>query len=424
MAKKKLTEQQEKEIKMLLASNEMLQKSKEEAKLRGNTESVRLIDVAQQDTIEQIRRLDANVANDVVNSNSNNNSDTNDLYRMLDTTNETVYDTFKKVDIESNPIANEKIMSDVVENNTYEENDGDFNLIDSNVQYDIIPLPSKGECYKGKYDRIAVSYLTAYDENLITSPNLYKDGLVIDFLLKHKVLDKSINVDELCSGDVDAITLFLRATSYGPEFPIIVRDPKSGEQIETTVDLSELKIKEFTLVGDENGHFEFTLPVSKDVVKFRYLTRKDEKMLDKLAKLEDNGVKAFTVKEYINNLVDAIKTDKILSGAHKQEYSNNLAKMNDWVLKLSEKSPLPFNKSITNRLELSITAINGNYDKKFISNYVRNMGVRDSLMLRRYILQNEPGVNFEITVERPESLGGGSFKTFLEWDDSIFLNIA
>lgn len=424
MAKKKLTEQQEKEIKMLLASNEMLQKSKEEAKLRGNTESVRLIDVAQQDTIEQIRRLDAKVASDVVNSNSNNNSDTNDLYRMLDTTHETVYDTIKKADIESNPIANEKIMSDVVENNAYEENDGEFNLIDSNVQYDIIPLPSKGQCYKVKNDRIAVSYLTAYDENLITSPNLYKDGLVIDFLLKHKILDKSINIDELCSGDVDAITLFLRATSYGPEFPIVVRDPNSGEQIETTVDLSDLKIKDFNLVGDENGHFEFILPVSQDVVKFRFLTRKDEKMLEKLAKLEDNGVKAFTVKEHINNLVDAIKTDKILSGINKQEYSNNLAKMNDWVLKLSEKSPLPFNKAITNRLELTITAINGNYDKKFISNYVRNMGVKDSLMLRRYILQNEPGVNFEITVERPASLGGGSFKTFLEWDDSIFLNIA
>ena len=52
------------------------------------------------------------------------------------------------------------------------------------------------------------------------------------------------------------------------------------------------------------------------------------------------------------------------------------------------------------------------------------MGAKDSLMLRRYILENEPGVNFEIEVERPESLGGGSFKTFLEWDDSVFLNIA
>ena len=27
-------------------------------------------------------------------------------------------------------------------------------------------------------------------------------------------------------------------------------------------------------------------------------------------------------------------------------------------------------------------------------------------------------------VERPESLGGGSFETFLNWDDSVFLNIS
>ena len=52
------------------------------------------------------------------------------------------------------------------------------------------------------------------------------------------------------------------------------------------------------------------------------------------------------------------------------------------------------------------------------------MSAKDSLMLRRYILDNEPGVNFEIEVERPMSLGGGSFKTFLEWDDNVFLNIA
>ena len=259
---------------------------------------------------------------------------------------------------------------------------------------------------------------------MITSPNLYKDGLIIDFLLKHKILDKSINIEELCSGDVDAITLFLRATSYGPDFPIVVRDPETGEEIETTIDLSELKMKDFTLVGDENGHFEYVLPVSKDVVKFKFLTRKDEKILAKLSKLEDNGVRALTVKEHINGIIEAIKADTTLSGVNKQEYSKQLAKMNEWVVKMSEKSSTPFNKTITNRLELSIMAINGNYDRKYISNYVKHMGARDSLMLRRYILENEPGVNFEITIDRPTSLGGGSFKTFLEWDDSIFLNIA
>ena len=63
-------------------------------------------------------------------------------------------------------------------------------------------------------------------------------------------------------------------------------------------------------------------------------------------------------------------------------------------------------------------------DKEYIRNFIYTMPAQDSLKLRRYILDNEPGLNFEIEVERPESLGGGSFKTFLEWNDSVFLNIA
>ena len=69
-------------------------------------------------------------------------------------------------------------------------------------------------------------------------------------------------------------------------------------------------------------------------------------------------------------------------------------------------------------------AVNGNYDKEYIRKFIYTMPAQDSLKLRRYILDNEPGLNFEIEVERPESLGGGSFKTFLEWNDSVFLNIA
>ena len=52
------------------------------------------------------------------------------------------------------------------------------------------------------------------------------------------------------------------------------------------------------------------------------------------------------------------------------------------------------------------------------------MPANDSLKLRRYIIDNEPGLDFEVEIERPESLGGGSFKSFLEWSDSVFLNIA
>ena len=68
-----------------------------------------------------------------------------------------------------------------VNKNTYIPKKREYN---SNVAYDVIPLPSKGEVYKHKTDRVQVSYLTAHDENMFVSPNLYRDGLLIDFLLQ------------------------------------------------------------------------------------------------------------------------------------------------------------------------------------------------------------------------------------------------
>ena len=52
--------------------------------------------------------------------------------------------------------------------------------INNNSSYDVIPLPSRGECYPNKMATIPVGYLTAYDENLIVAPNLYKEGQVFD----------------------------------------------------------------------------------------------------------------------------------------------------------------------------------------------------------------------------------------------------
>ena len=427
MARKKLTQEQEKALKLLLANYEMLTKSIEETKLRGKQEDVNLIIFARQDVIEQIKKIDPKKADEL----ASQKEEENEFVRIASNDdNKTVFERLEEDKAEVNDNINIETDNSVqnyeqtdVNYDTFEEMN-DFELTNSDVQYDIIALPSNGQCYKKKINRIPVAYLTAYDENLITSPNLYKDGLIIDFLLKHKVLDKSINLDELCSGDVDAITLFLRATSYGVEFPIIVKDPETGEQIDTVIDLSKLKVKDFTLVGDADGYFDYTLPVSKDVVKFKFLTRKDEKMLNMLSKIEDNGVKSMIINYNINTLKDLIKAESTISGKDKQEYISSLSKIGEMTKQLEKKSSLPYSKTITNRLELSIMAVNGNYDKKYISQYIKNMGAKDSLMLRRYMIENEPGINFEIEVERPESLGGGSFKTFLEWDDSIFLNIA
>ena len=53
--------------------------------------------------------------------------------------------------------------------------------------FDVIPLPSKGEGYKEKISKASVAYLTAYDENMIVSPNLYRDNLILDYILQEKL---------------------------------------------------------------------------------------------------------------------------------------------------------------------------------------------------------------------------------------------
>ena len=69
-------------------------------------------------------------------------------------------------------------------------------------------------------------------------------------------------------------------------------------------------------------------------------------------------------------------------------------------------------------------AINGNTNRAYIEEYVNSMNVRDSLALRKYITKNEPGLDFELEIEKPQSLGGGSQKVFLPFNQFIFLNLA
>lgn len=295
---------------------------------------------------------------------------------------------------------------------------------DSNTQYDVISLPSNGECYKSKQKSVAVSFLTAYDENLITSPNLYKDGLIIDFLLKHKVIDKKIDVDKLCVGDSDAIILWLRATGYGNEFPVIVTDPITDKQFEALIDLTTIKTKPFTLKGDENGYFSFTTPNNKDLIKFRFLTRGDEKKLEKLNKYENIGVKKQLILSNLNDIIQILATDVELDGLTHEDRNKITDNLYTWANSVNENKKSTISKLITNRLEMSIVSINGNEDKKFIKEYIKKMPARDSLELRRYMLENEPGMDFEVEVQRPVSLGGGSFKTFLPWDDTVFYHIS
>jgi len=405
-----LTEEEIKQIKLLRASNIMYEKTKQktlEMNKPNKNDVIDLLNKAQEDIIKQAEQHDITL------------EAIKPEFPLNEEIKNSKIDLFEiKVDAQDEDL--EEISFDSQENQVLPI----ISDSDSNTQYDVISLPSNGECYKSKQKSVAVSFLTAYDENLITSPNLYKDGLIIDFLLKHKVIDKKIDVDKLCVGDSDAIILWLRATGYGNEFPVIVTDPITDKQFEALIDLTTIKTKPFTLKGDENGYFSFTTPNNKDLIKFRFLTRGDEKKLEKLNKYENIGVKKQLILSNLNDIIQILATDVELDGLTHEDRNKITDNLYAWANSVNENKKSTISKLITNRLEISIVSINGNEDKKFIKEYIKKMPARDSLELRRYMLENEPGMDFEVEVQRPVSLGGGSFKTFLPWDDTIFYHIS
>lgn len=410
MAKKVKQEpidENQKEIKILFTSNEMLINSIKDCINKGKVDSLNLVLKAIKENNQQILSIDSsleskvneqnNYINEIMNAQSNDGSDDNDV------SSQQMFDFNQNVE----SVADDSIYLSNVE--------------DTDLQYDLIPLPSNGECYKTKNSKVAVAYLTAESENLITSPHLYRDDMIIDALLKYHVLSKNIDISELTDGDVDAIMLWLRATGYGTDYPVIVKDPQTKEDFETVIDLSKVKYKEFNLHGDENGCFTYILPYSKVEVKFKYLTYLEEKQLRKLNQMDDNDSKSSMINYYCNSLIDSLKNEENITNDERIKINDALDIISQWSKK--NNKAITVNHLITNRLERSIVSINGETDKQKIMEMIKRMPARDSLMLRRYMEENKPGVDWNVEIEKPKSLGGGSMTIFLDWGADAFLNI-
>nr|DAS58152.1 MAG TPA: baseplate protein [Caudoviricetes sp.] len=301
----------------------------------------------------------------------------------------------------------------------------DLSSVPDYVQYDVIPLPSNGECYPEdsllRCGKIPVSYLTASDENIIASPNIYRDGKLLDVILSRKILDKNIDYRELCVGDRDAIILWLRATSYGVEFPITATHPMTGKQYNVILNLSDFKYNKFKLKSDENGHFSYTTKNGKEI-KFKYFTYDEEELLKKKVTEEIINTHKFEILNNLTKIVDASKSldiSKENMGLITEDIEEIKTIIGDDVPDNFEYS---YPNVVTEQMILHTYSIDGNTDREFIKNYIENMRTIDAKSYRDYFLENKPGVDFNFTVDVPESDGGGSFTTFLKFDDTVFLN--
>lgn len=328
-----------------------------------------------------------------------------------------------KVDVaEAEPVRLNDIINKRVDKNSYNVDDYDLSSIPSYVQYDMIPLPSNGECYKHKKSRVPVAYLTAADENIITAPNMYRDGKILDVILRRKILDNDFNVDDLCAGDRDAILLWLRATSYGDDFPIVASHPETRKQYNTTIKLSDFKYNEFKLKSDENALFEFKTN-NGDIIKFKYLTHGDEQSLIEETTANTTNKDKFDIVKCCKNIKEILSEINDISDEDKDLVIEDVNEIivitgEEFDKNIDEVAP----NLITGQMVAYTQSINGNTDKNFITKYINNMRTIDALAYRRYYNENRPSVDLSVMVDVPESDGGGSFRTFLRIEDTLFIN--
>jgi len=221
----------------------------------------------------------------------------------------------------------------------------DYGQQNFTLPHDVVPLPSQGIFYKNKKKSIKVGYLTASDENILMGGG---SDLTLN-LLRAKIYEPDIRVEDLIEGDVEAILIFLRNTAFGPEISLNLTDPVTKKPFKSSTMLDQLTIVNGQQPNND-GTFTIILPKSQSTIK----------------------VKPLNYGEIIE------------------------------ITKLSDSYPqgriVP---KITWRLQREIVEIDGSSDKELISKFIESMPISDSKFIRNFMNENEPRLDMTKTIQAP-----------------------
>jgi hypothetical protein len=218
------------------------------------------------------------------------------------------------------------------------------------IPTEIVPLPSNGVAYAPPHpfhrqDMVEIKAMTAKEEDILTSRALLKKGTVITELIKSCLVNRNVEPTTLLAGDRNALMIAIRITGYGAEYDAEIECPECEAKSKHVFDLTALPVKRLELEPTSVGvnEFMFLLPYTKKRVAFKFMTGADE---EEIMVMKDRQKK--------------------------------LGMRNDAV--------------VTTQLLHSIISIDGINDRSKIATFVKSMPARDSLALRNYIKDNEPGI--------------------------------
>jgi predicted aspartyl protease len=224
------------------------------------------------------------------------------------------------------------------------------------VPTEFVDLPSRGQFYSSTHplhgkETIEIKYMTAKEEDILTSQSLLEKGLALERLMANLIVNKRIKPDNLLSGDRNAILIAARKSGYGAQYETKVACPSCGETDTHNYNLDEAvvslvpegnELAELNVRKSKNGHFTIDLEKNPVTVEFRLLTGKEEMYL--------------------------------LRSAEKRKKK-----------KLAQQL-------ITDQLKLMIVSINGYTDKDLIEQFVDTMALTDVKILRKGAQEVTPNI--------------------------------
>ena len=235
---------------------------------------------------------------------------------------------------------------------------------------EVIDLPSEGKLYPKEHPcsdgKIEIKYMTAKEEDILTSQNLIKKGVVIDKLLNSLIVTPGVKLTDLLLGDKNAVMVAARILAYGPEYECKIPNPDGGVDIEHTFNLADCPFKKLPEGVTENN-FEIELPISKKKITYKILNGAEE---DKIIK-------------------DIQATKKIGSNV----------------------SP-----ELTTRLRYTITSVDGDETQSVINDLAQNMLARDSMFLRKELRDVTPDIDLSQEIE----IGGETVKVGIPMTVNFF----
>lgn len=226
---------------------------------------------------------------------------------------------------------------------------------------EFVDLPSKGQYYPENHplhgqDTVEIKFMTAKEEDILSSKTLIKQGVAIDRLLKSVIIDNRVNPDTLISGDRNAILVATRITGYGADYETKITCPSCMTSTDYSFDLGEVEVRTADDL-EQNDSYEITeegtiittTPLSKVQVEMKMMTGKDE--------------------NYLSRLIES-----------------------------KRKKKLP-ETTLTDTLKILIVSLNGETSKDLINQFIKILPARDSRYLRSTYEKASPNVdmtqNFE-----------------------------